>query len=103
MASISKKVCPCDGPDGGRRGRGGGEGGLVCQRNENGEVSWEKWKEKDNNCCVPRHLTSETKGTTESASVLIYFFEAEAHQCLTLFGLRAIFLEADGVLDGVLS
>ena len=78
---------------------------MVCQRNENGEVSLEKWNEKDINCCVPRPVISETQGTTESASVLIFFFfiEAEAHKFLTLCGLRAIFLEADGELDGVLS
>ena len=40
--------------------------------------------------------------TTECASALTILFEAEAHLFLTLF-FRVIFLEADGVLDGVLS
>ena len=49
-------------------------------------------------------LRSASSFSTESASVLFFFFlEAEAHQFLTLCGLRAIFLEVDGELDGVLS
>ena len=52
---------------------------------------------KDIKWCVPRQVISATPGTTETASVLNSKQALEAHQFLTLRGLRAIFLKADKV------
>ena len=57
---------------------------LVCQRCENGEVSWEKWSEKDKSCCVTCQVISATDDGKRLSSD--FFFEAEAHLFLTLFG-----------------
>ena len=71
---------------------------LVYQRCENDEVSREKWNEKEKNCCVPCQVISATDDGKRLSSD---FFSKQKLTC-SWHCLRAIFLEGDGVPDGVL-
>ena len=56
---------------------------LVCQRCENGEVSWVKWNEKDKK--LLRSVSSYFGNGRRKAPQFSFSFEAEAQLFLTLF------------------